>query len=171
MNALGLLTTFGQTRKQTGPPPTAERIYQSPSVASPSPNTDASQIGYTITPTKNLTLTALRLYLGADSVGEVLRVWRVSDTTLLGSVTVNAIKDAWVEGALSTPINLDSGVAYALSAHSGNFRTWYSVARAAQTWSSLVTPGAGRLTAGTGFPGTTNMSNVWGIMDGLIAER
>lgn len=171
MTALGLLTRYGLTKLSGGSGGATERIFQSPSVSTSSPNTDASQVGYQFTPTANLTLTALRLHLGANSNNEVLRVWRVSDTTLLGSVTVNAVKDTWVEGELSAPINLDSGVAYVLTAHSGNYRTWYSIARASQTWSSLITPGVGRLGAGTGFPGTTNSSNVWGIMDGLIAER
>ncbi len=170
MSALGLLTWFGMPRPGGGPPAT-ERIFQSPTVTTASPNTDGSQVGYTITPTTDLTLYALRVHLGSNSNGEVLRVWRQSDTTVLGDVTVNALADDWVEGVLSSPVDLDEGEAYVITTHSGNFRTWYSMSRVAQTWSTLITPGAGRLGAGTGFPGTTNANNVWGIMDGIIATR
>jgi len=63
---------------------------------------------------KDIVCTKLRIYPHANG-NKTVRLWRVSDQSLLGSAVVAGVAEQWAEAALANPITLTAGAAYVVS--------------------------------------------------------
>ena len=166
--SLGLLTRYGLTRAPVGGGGVS---YFIEAFGTLSANSGYQQVGVEYQTVGALTLAGIRIYLGANSADETLRLWRSSDTTVLATITgVDGVADTWVEAMFDTPVELAAGTNYVLTTQgAGAFSNrWYSGAKSSATISSLVTFVRGRFGTGTGFPSTTNTNNMYGLVDGIV---
>lgn len=163
---LRLFTRFGLSRGGAEPPP--EPVPFMSTNPAPSSTSSNRQVGWEFTTNQAITVTKLRCYVGANG-SEIIRLWRVSDGALLGSVTVSAVTNTWVEGTLGTPISLASGTAYAVTTQraDASSRAWkYSGSLAGYTFSPMVNYVRVRWTTAQTFPSVTEApGTMWGLAD------
>lgn len=113
------------------------------------------QGGWEFETSEAITVTRARVLAPAVN-SEVVRVWRVSDAQLLGSVPVTTTADAWAEQNFDIPIALEAATRYVVTTRqaSGSSRQRYP-----SSGGALLDPTVsfvqGRYTTGTGFPSTT----------------
>lgn len=114
----------------------------------------------------DLTVTKLRLY-SAGAASEELRLWRVSDTTLLGSVAITSATAEWVEGTLASPVVLSSGANYVVSVRRPGVgsHAYYYAPPANVSFNSAVTYVRARFINSTAFPSSVEANRVYGIAD------
>lgn len=118
----------------------------------------------------NITVSGLRTFINANH-SETIRLWRVSDQTLLASVTVNGAPGSWVDGAI-TPVVLSSGADYIVTTQP-NPNTSTRSGKAASigdvTFNSAVSWVANHASNGTGsttYPSITlNSTFFYGFAD------
>ena len=113
-----------------------------------------------------ITVTHARVYMPAAN-NEVVRLWRVSDQTLLGSAPVTSAVDAWVEVEFPSPISLAAGTRYIVTTResTGASRTRYALFNTdVGAVDPTVTYVRGRFVNGDGFPSSTH-SNPTNVVD------
>jgi len=79
--------------------------------------------------------------------GTKVTVWRVSDSAVMGSITVSGTAGTWTTTTLPTPIALTAGADYIVAVYQPS-GTWYSVATSITTMDDVAD---GDLTAVTGI--------------------
>jgi hypothetical protein len=128
-----------------------------------SSSTTSNQNGWEFTTNAAITVTKLRVYVG-DTGSQTLRLWQVSDATLLGSVVVTSSTNAWVEGALSSPVALASGQNFIVTTrrsspvYTTNLSTSYVM-------NAAVTLVSNRTSTGDSMPTSTITLRLQGIPD------
>lgn len=116
MNALTLLTAYGQSRAAPTPP----LARGGPAVHHDAGWGSASlsqNVGWRFTATKSVTVTHLRFY-SAGNATETVSLYRQSDAALLASASVTT-SGGWGETELSTPITLPASADYVVSHYAG----------------------------------------------------
>lgn len=116
MNALTLLTAYGQSRAAPTPP----LARGGPAVHHDAGWGSASlsqNVGWRFTATKSVTVTHLRFY-SAGNATETVSLYRQSDGALLASASVTT-SGGWGETELSTPITLPASADYVVSHYAG----------------------------------------------------
>jgi len=114
----------------------------------------------------NIIVSKLRVFW-AKAQSITLRLWRVSDSALLSSVTVTAADSSWVVGSIS-PITLTAGASYVVSAGApmSPYATYRYIAKASNTYNSKITCNEGRYYLNIGYyPSVIIDANIFGITD------
>ena len=126
--------------------------------------------GFEFTANTSVSVTALAFYAPSVQAGTMtLRLWRVSDAALLGSVEiVSPVAAEWNEAELEVPVELTAGVNYVLGS-GGLGRTWYSTLDGlVDAMSSDFTYVTGRFQSFVGsqaFPSSLSAGNSFGHHD------
>lgn len=92
-------------------------------------------------------------------------IWKVSDSSLVASVSITAVAGSWVTGTLATPVTLSANTDYIVSAPGTDS---YNAAPSALTFNSAITYVNGRYGAANTFP-ASNWSNTVNKADIVIA--
>jgi hypothetical protein len=124
-------------------------------LASTSSSTGTYTLGWSFTPTSNIQLTHVRSYFGSK-----VSIWS-NIGTLLGSTAVSGAAGTWTETALSSPIQLQAGVAYRVGVYSANSAYYWQTATPT---SSVATINSSVYTSADAFP-TTTISSFWPMVD------
>lgn len=129
----------------------------------------AHQRGPVFTFAQAVTAIGARVWVKSNG-NETLRLWRVSDETLLASVEVVAVANEWVEGMFSSPVALTSGVQYCIATRrtDGSSRSMFSSTTGAEgmSFNPLATFVQSRSINGDAFPsGTLSTGQVVGLAD------
>lgn len=114
----------------------------------------------------DLTLTALRCYI-PNTRSQTVRLWRVSDSTELTSVSVSATADTWSEASV-TSLTLSASTNYVVSM-SISSQSRYS-GNSGFSFASSITYVTGRYNLSAGaYPTTTVANAVYGIADAVAS--
>lgn len=171
MSALGLLTQFGSPPPGGGPPGDFSwAILSMPSRSNIGFNW---QHGWRFTVGgAAISAVSLRAWI-ADAESWTLRLWRYSDSSLIGSVVVNGDGVAkWQENDLSSPVVLAAGQDYAVTRRrTGGSSGAYEFANiAGWTIAPEVAFVRGVEVNGDGFPDNSGVTNMLGPVDvGFLA--
>lgn len=132
---------------------------------------DVAQGGWAFTPNVDVTLTKFRLANnGVGPTNYTVRVWRVSDQAVVASATFDATN--LTEHTLGSPVNLDQGVQYIITAarNTNSIIRLYSDVATGLVVRGLVSFGGGRAAgSNSAFPGTT--VSVWQGVDMWLEPR
>lgn len=130
------------------------------------------QVGYRFTANADFDLKGLRARVGSSGVGLTLRLWRVSDTTLLDSVTVVAAgSSTWVQADFASPVALANGSDYVITLRrtDGGSTSLRTDDVADITFNSIITFVETRYSSDNNYP-TLTLSNVRGFVDGVYVS-
>ena len=130
--------------------------------------TSGSQVGWEFTTAQALTVTALRCLLAAGAE-ETLRLWRISDETLLASATVTPeVNSDWTMAPLGAPVGLAADTAYAVTTRrtDGSTRSWrYGAATGFSINTAFATFVRPRSVRADTFPGAQSGTSLYGLAD------
>ena len=160
------------SRQRLGGAPPADPVPLITSfTGTPSQANQAGQFGWEFKTNQALTLVGFRVALGTDggTLEETVRLWRVSDETLLASAAVNSNNDTWVEVLLDTPVSLADDANYVVATRrtaGGTRRVRFHTA-ANFSFSALVSHVQRRSGTTDGFPSSTS-TDVSGFADALV---
>jgi hypothetical protein len=114
----------------------------------------------------------VRAQLGHQVTNETVRIWRVSDSSLIASAELTPVTGTWVEVDLSSAVTLVSGSNYIVTTRATNganrtyrFRGTDTTGFAFAPELSYVTS---RFLSGDGFP-TSTIAGVFGLADIVFA--
>ena len=167
--SIGLLTRYGlsQAPPGGGPTPPATEVGVVSFTSNAAINT-GSQEGWEFTASQALVVTALRIKTQA-STDPTVRLWRVSDSALLASVTFSAIDNTrFYEIELDTPVELASGANYVITARrgiSGNTHHSSSDVSSQVTFSDKIAYVQGRGINSDAFPTATRANEARSLAD------
>lgn len=128
------------------------------------------QTGFRFTANANIDLIGLRARVGSSGVELTLRLWRVSDETLLGSCSVNAAGGAtWVSGYFSSPVALANGADYIITLRrtDGGSTSVRREAVADVTFNSSISYVTTVYEASDTYPNDGTLTEVRGFVDGI----
>ena len=170
--SLHLLTRYGLTRATVGGG-AAEPEYGILSIASETTQNAQQQCGYGFDKVGDQDCLGLRARIAANTT-LTLRLWRVSDEELLGSVDVTGTNDrAWVEGLFSTSVALTDDARYLVTLRqaSGSSFTRINVGSGNYTLNTDRLTHAGLVNSSTDdYPGLdTTSTSVFGVPDVVLA--
>ena len=136
------------------------------------PANGAQQVGWEFTVgAADIEVGKLRLYLASTFDTETMRIWRVSDTSLVASASVLPVLNAWAESDLASPVTLSSGANYVVTTrrNGGVTRQYnYSTGTSGFVFAPEITFVRSRFINGDGYPSST-LSGVFGITDIVFA--
>lgn len=159
MNALTLLTAYGQPRAAPTPPPLAR--------GGPAVHHDAGwgstylsqNVGWRFTTKKTITVTHLRFY-NAVATTETVYLYRQSDAALLASASITTT-GGWAETELSTPITLAANADYVVSHYAGGASRSVERAPTAYVLDPALTFVGGVYTTSTAMPTTSTATPLY----------
>lgn len=111
----------------------------------------------------DITAKALRFYGAATQAGVTMKLWRVSDSALLASASLDAVADTWVEVAISDAI-LSANTNYVVTAYrAAGLDTYYDSGDDFDIHAAISFAN-GRFGTGDAFP-TFTVGNIYGVVD------
>ena len=115
----------------------------------------------------DITVSGLRIMAPSARTANA-HLWRISDQTLLGNVSITATAGVWSEGIFTAPITLSAGASYVVSYYATP--SWYCNTLSSNTFNSSITViGSSGNSIANAFPTPDGTTQIYGLVDIVIA--
>ena len=99
-----------------------------------------------------------------DTNSHTVRLWRVSDSAELASVSITGVAGTWVSGNI-TPVNVTNESNYIVSVRVGAGNSYYYYAQGARQVGNVSMVAGRYIAASNAFPSNSSGANVYGLTD------